>query len=338
MIYKKAFPYQFSVLNYAKSERFDAWRAGHKHYDIAQQMRAVDIHNAHFQGAHLNELMLGRWHLRASHIDNVKRLARRSSLKLRQDNLDHYYFRLSLSDTWIYQLDDKPITVKPGQLVLLDLGQPFDLSIATGDVLMLVVPRDYLPINTASLHGSMLDHTLGKLFAEHIQALFQNISYLTSNEVSSVAEATISFLKAVLSSMPNQVIQAQRPINAGLFNKVRWYIDRHIDNADMRVHDICSQVGLSRSHLYRLFEPLGGVARYIRERRLAKVQVALQANASSRPLIADLAFRYGFSSPAQLSRTFKRKFGYTPSETAERALDIGINQKDFGADQWLLPR
>lgn len=338
MAYKEAYPYRFSVLDYDKSERFEAWRAEHRHHDISWRMRDVDIRNANFCGVHLDELMLGRWHFSADRIETADRFARRSPSKIRRDYLDHYYLRLSLSDSWVFRVKDKPTTVHPGQLALVDLGQPYDLSIAAGDVLMLMVPRDYLPIATAALHGVVLDHALGRLFGDYLQLLFHRANHLIDQELPSVSAATVALLNATLSALPDEVAQAQRQIDATLLNKVRWHIDRHIDSPDLKVGVLCTQVGLSRSRLYRLFEPIGGVAHYIQERRLSKVRGILQARIGPRPLIADLAFRYGFSSPVQLTRAFKRRFGYTPSEVGEGTLDAILVQENDSAKRWLSPR
>lgn len=338
--YDDAYPYHFSLAEYDKKDRFDAWRAEHRHHDISWQMREVEIQDASFLGVHLGELMLGRWRFIADRIDTMNRLAHRTSRKIRQDNLDYYYLRLSLSDAWMYRVGDKQVDVKPGQLALVDLAQPYELSIAMGEVIMLMVPREYLPISTVGLHGTVLNHALGYLLADYLTLLFHRMRFLPVNEIPSVAAAVLDFINATLSAVPDNAIQARRQIDATLLNKVRWYIDQHIDRSDLNVNSICLQMGLSRSRLYRIFDPAGGVAHYIQERRLSKILAALQARIKPRPMISDLAFLYGFSSPVQLTRAFKRRFGYTPSEASERttAVEDTIAQKDRdrSAKSWLL--
>ena len=84
--------------------------------------------------------------------------------------------------------------------------------------------------------------------------------------------------------------------------------------------DIRRALGLSRSALYWLFEPYGGVAAYLLERRLARVR-ALLADRREHRRISELAFAHGFASEAHFSRAFRRCFGLTPSDvrgTAER--------------------
>jgi AraC-like DNA-binding protein len=74
---------------------------------------------------------------------------------------------------------------------------------------------------------------------------------------------------------------------------------------------------MSRSHLYRLFEDAGGVARYIQRRRLHEAHAILSHPATTKPisLIAEeLCF------PTSFSRAFKREFGCSPSEARFAAL------------------
>ncbi|HBE9081178.1 hypothetical protein [Serratia fonticola] len=43
MLNDDAYPYRFSITDFEKADRFDAWRSEHTYYDIAWQMREVDI-------------------------------------------------------------------------------------------------------------------------------------------------------------------------------------------------------------------------------------------------------------------------------------------------------
>ena len=332
------YPFRFSISEYSRKERFDAWRAEHKHHDISWRMRDVDIHDARFRGMHLDGMMLGQWHFNGSFVKPVDRFACRSPAKIRGDMLDHYYLRLSLSDSWIFRANDRPVMIHAGQLTLIDLGQPYDLSIAAGDVLMLMVPRHFLPVATAELHGAVLDHALGKMFGDHLKTLFNRANELAASEFASITGATTDFLKATLSADPDRVSHVERQIDTTMLNRARWHIDRHIEDADLNVNVLCVNLGLSRSRLYRLFEPIGGVANYIREQRLSTIRGLLQARIGPRPLIADLSFRYGFSSPVQMTRAFKRTYGYTPSEAAAVSPEINDICPSDGTGMWLMPR
>jgi AraC-like DNA-binding protein len=76
---------------------------------------------------------------------------------------------------------------------------------------------------------------------------------------------------------------------------------------------------MSRSNLYRLLEQDGGIARYI--------SASASAASPGRPLdpattqsISAIAEDLCFSNLSSFSRTFKREFGYSPSEARYAAL------------------
>jgi AraC-like DNA-binding protein len=68
---------------------------------------------------------------------------------------------------------------------------------------------------------------------------------------------------------------------------------------------------VSRPTLYRMFRPLGGVARYIRERRLQAAHARLRENPHC--TITFLLYDLGFESERQFQRAFHMRFGMSPA-------------------------
>lgn len=81
----------------------------------------------------------------------------------------------------------------------------------------------------------------------------------------------------------------------------------------LTIDGLCAALDVSRSTLYRLFEPHGGVLAYDRMRRLRALYRAVNNPANTSPL-GELALRYGFADKAALSRSFRKAFGCSPSE------------------------
>ncbi|MGY1411043.1 helix-turn-helix domain-containing protein [Luteimonas sp. A482] len=68
---------------------------------------------------------------------------------------------------------------------------------------------------------------------------------------------------------------------------------------------------VSRPTLYRMFRPLGGVARYIRERRLLLAHRRLREEPDC--TITFLLYDLGFESERQFQRAFQGRFGMSPA-------------------------
>src|SRR6478752_3394227 len=98
---------------------------------------------------------------------------------------------------------------------------------------------------------------------------------------------------------------------------------------------LCSAFGLSRSALYRLFAPLGGVSDYIRRRRLERARLALNGASLERGGIGKLARRFGFSSDDAFSRAFKARFGVAPREAAQIRVLAPAEPGDDSLEAWL---
>jgi AraC-like DNA-binding protein len=69
---------------------------------------------------------------------------------------------------------------------------------------------------------------------------------------------------------------------------------------------------MSRAGLYRLFEPQGGVARYIQMCRLQQLRARLDDRAFDNRSLAELAPKLGFSGESHAGRLFKQAFGVSP--------------------------
>ncbi len=76
-------------------------------------------------------------------------------------------------------------------------------------------------------------------------------------------------------------------------------------------------LGISRSALYRLFDRDGGLLAYDRMQRLRAAHRAM-CNPLNNTTLTELAVRYGFRDQAALLRSFRKAFGYTPSELRQR--------------------
>lgn len=89
------------------------------------------------------------------------------------------------------------------------------------------------------------------------------------------------------------------------------YIDAHLGECELDERMIRDAFGLSRPTLYRLFQALGGVARYIRERRLWLAHRHLQRHPDCS--LTWLLYEVGFASERQFQRAFQARFGMSPA-------------------------
>ncbi|MDE6631448.1 MAG: helix-turn-helix domain-containing protein [Muribaculaceae bacterium] len=117
-----------------------------------------------------------------------------------------------------------------------------------------------------------------------------------------------------------------------LLDRIMKEINAHIDDPELNVEKLASEVGVSRAHLHRKMKELIGMtpSDYIRNIRLKRACELLR-----RPDIevTQVAYKIGFTSQPHFSSHFKRYTGFSPSEYRAKSLsgaDVGVELKKEG--------
>lgn len=114
---------------------------------------------------------------------------------------------------------------------------------------------------------------------------------------------------------------------------IRRYVEANLATVD--VANLAARFGLSRAVLYRRFPGPGGIAAYIRDRRLAEAMRRLRTTEGERPRLARLSHACGFVDPRVFSRAFHRKYGVWPGQVCRASLDAGPATSPSQPMAWL---
>lgn len=111
---------------------------------------------------------------------------------------------------------------------------------------------------------------------------------------------------------------------------VKEFIDKSLALESLDAALIGRLFGMSRSSVYRMFEPEGGVANYIRRRRLMQAfSLLVLPSVRGRLSILDVAIECGFSSDMVFTRAFRKMFSLTPSRVRSMAELQGLELDDL---------
>lgn len=264
---------------------------------------------------------------------------RRSEQHVAAAGVDHLLIQLYLDGECRYDADGGHALAHAGDIVCFDLGRPMSARSSDLDTVSLVLPRSAIrlaPPVVDGLHGACLDgsSSLGILLGEHLKTLVRIAPRLAGAEIAKAAEA----VSAVVSSGLSTAVAAERaPLTDTDLQAIQVFIERNLADATLSADRIMRHFALSRSALYRLFEPIGGIAEYIRERRLKLAFLKLGSVGTARGSVARLAFATGFSSEVAFSRAFQRRFGLSPSEAIRNSQAGGRLKTALGAnnDNWM---
>ena len=103
-------------------------------------------------------------------------------------------------------------------------------------------------------------------------------------------------------------------------HRILEYLNANLQDPDLTPNAIAAAHGISTRYLSKLFECQGvSVTRYILDRRLDRCRTELEDACSAHKQITEIAFYWGFSSASHFSRTFKERYGMTPTQARMNA-------------------
>lgn len=102
-----------------------------------------------------------------------------------------------------------------------------------------------------------------------------------------------------------------------LLQKSKVFINQHLHQEQLSAELISQHLHTSSRQLARAFALEGStVSRYIWNQRLERCRQEIQASTGTS--ISEIAFRWGFNHSAHFSRSYKQRFGETPTATRQR--------------------
>ena len=336
---------QFLTGDLPGRDQFDAWR---EVISVVFNVEPLDDAAGQRFAARANAFHLGELVLVNTQFDGQRFV--RTPRQVRTDWLDHFLVQFYRHGGYVGEAGGDGIDIRPDSVSVLDLAQPVETCATAAECVSLVVPRDVmdrLVPNAHELHGRVLEGAASALLGDHFSSLEQRLPGLDARHAPDVMRATCHLVAACLRPTAAHVEQSRVELDGLLLGRARRYIDARMEapgGVEVGPLDICRAVGVSRSRLYALFQPQGGVRRYVQARRLAHVHAAL-ADPVERRSIMQLAERFGFGSHAQLSREFRHRYGYRPSDVraqpaavlqARAARGAGAGTRDVpGFDDWI---
>ncbi|MHB2169855.1 helix-turn-helix domain-containing protein [Alsobacter sp. R-9] len=152
---------------------------------------------------------------------------------------------------------------------------------------------------------------LAAILDAYLSTLARHLPTLSPAHMQALAEPTRLLLVACAATQ--DVPGSADASGAGsTIERARRIVRDHIAAPDFGPVQLCRELAMSRSKLYRVFERTGGVAAFIQRERL---QVAFERlTSSSGGSIGTVAADVGFADHSTFSRAFRRAFGVSPRD------------------------
>lgn len=259
----------------------------------------------------------------------------RSSASLRASPIDHWYLSIPRSGHSWTEVSGEVAEGAPGQVEFRSLGQPFSGRTLDCETVLIFMPRDLFADKPAVLDGannSILSGNLAALLTDYVGSVEATLDSLSAQDLPRVVQTVRDMVVACLSAVAGQQPASENQANPGLMERARRHIHRNLHSPDLTPDALSRALGISRTRLYQLFEPSGGVLHYIRRRRLIAAHAAL-SDPENDQRILDIAQSVGFESAANFSRAFSHEFGYSPREARNAVATAAATQAEPASEQ-----
>jgi AraC-like DNA-binding protein len=247
---------------------------------------------------------------------------RRTRQQIRRDGLDHWVISIVRRGTHDLRTETGASTALIGLPYVFSFADAFEGQRSDIDWLCLFVTRETFPELGPVIDRCRqipLANGLGQLLACYLHSLDARLPGMTEAELPRLVVATGAMVAACVVPSAEAREAAAVPLGWARRERVRQAIRQNLRSPRLTPNQLCQIVGMSRSHLYRLFESSGGVARYVQAERLREAHRAL-SDTEGRRDIHQIAEDVGFFDASTFSRAFRREFGCTPSDVRMAAL------------------
>lgn len=244
----------------------------------------------------------------------------RLSSAISSNDPTHLKLSLQLEGTGIVAQDGREAVLQPGDVAIYDTSRPYTLEFE-GDMrsLVMMFPHHMLGLSAGLIHKLTAvrlpgDSGIGRVICPFMQHLAENLDQLTGINGVRIIRSAFDLLTAMLSAELLDNHAADEPWLLTV-QKVRAYIDAHLDNPELNVAEIAQAHYLSLRYLQYLFQQEGQtVSGFIRERRLERCRMDLIDPALHPLSILQIAQRWGFVDASHFSKAFKSSYAISPKD------------------------
>jgi AraC-like DNA-binding protein len=294
----------------APVERFEAWRQSIGVFlDVARPDGDGEAFAASVESYMIDGIMLAR-------CAAGQQMFARPVAKFARDAIDHYMIQLFIAGGFDMRRGGQLIRGGAGNVVAFDCGDVLDSANSDFDLLAIFIPRRRLaPLlrRPDSLHGVCPDPEsgAGRMLTGYCLDLYLNAPWLDGRDARVMADTLVTLIAQAMNSAAPRDLSQDDATHAALL-RARTHIRQNLARPDLDEAEVAAATGLGVADLRQLFDPVGGLAAFLTEKRLRLAASRLmQAEGAS---WRQLAVEAGFADLTHFARAFRKRFGCAPQD------------------------
>jgi AraC-like DNA-binding protein len=305
----------FSTVGVRGQDRFDSWHAAARQYVVDHDARPDCRLNfeARLCSATLDDLNLVSVECSSMTFSHTSRHAA-------QGPGDELFVCRQLAGTLVFEQDRLEVTLRSGDIALLDPRLPYIGRFSPGSSLLVVkVPRRRLEARVGRT-GGMIARCISPEqglngFLSDFLALLPSHAERLDVTAAMVAAQALDLLAATLPKAGGSSVLRLSSARVLVLNRLRAAIVGRLADPALSPAAVAAAVGVSLRYANAVLASENtSVARLIQARRLERCRQALADATQAHRLISDIAYRWGFSDMTHFGRRFKAAYGMLPTE------------------------
>lgn len=245
------------------------------------------------------------------------------------DNSRYMMLEIMLKGTHTLETEYGPRIVNTGDIVIYDMRQPYTFE-ASGEfdgrrheytdmdfVFPLEVIKPLLPqFEQFHRHVIAKDELANTLIKNHLLCIYSLLPQISNDVAATISKATAQMLASLINIEPQLKFSAKNQREKNHLLNVHRIVMDNLSSSELDINFICQELKISKSSLYRICAPYGGIMKMVRVRRLRNAYNMLTE--PTPPQVTQVALQCGFGNIDSFTRAFKREFGFKPSNLINR--------------------
>lgn len=217
--------------------------------------------------------------------------------------------------------DGRPTEHHPNDVHLLDFSRDLRSVTLNSRIEWVLAPHKKVGFDPEKHTTNIVlsaDTATGWVLSELSAMIFNKLPSAKLKDAEVMAAMLAGSIRSLLCRTGNDLSKRQAATARSI--AMQRFVVENIHDLSLDVSTLCEQFGVSRATVFRDFEP-GGLQNFMMLHRLDRALKDIASGPSIRGRIALIAEKWGFSSPAHFSRTFRENYGFSPSD----AVGVGRN-------------